>query len=166
MVLELQVVEQLEPQIFKFVRVVLEQLEVVAHRRENLIELRLELTIVLRHQNLLRLLHLGLVSFLALINSGGRVVDHAGGGRRIVVNDDEPVLFRVLVQLVFHCAHDAVDLLAEEVKQLLRCYFWTVLRLLLQTLLLLNDLRNLRVVVLEIRGRLPIVQIDQHVCQV
>ena len=77
MVLELQVVEQLEPQIFKFVRVVLEQLKVVAHRRENLIELRLELTIVLRHQNLLRLLDLGLVSFLALVDLGGFGIDYS-----------------------------------------------------------------------------------------
>ncbi len=41
-VLEFEVIEQLEPEVFEFVRVVFEQIEVVAHCAQDLVELRVK----------------------------------------------------------------------------------------------------------------------------
>ena len=70
------------------------------------------------------------------------------------------------MQFVLNCTNYGVNLLAEEVKELLGGDFGRGLILLLESFLLIDYLCNRSVVVLEIRGRLPIVQIDQHVRQV
>jgi len=79
--------------------------------------------------------------------------------------NNQPVFARILLQFVFDSPHNRFDLLRENVKQRLGCNFNSSI-LLLQSLLLLDDLRYLCVVVLKISCRLPVVQVDEHVRQV
>ena len=49
-VLQLEVVQQLQPQVLQLVRVVFEQFEVVAHGGQDLVKLRLMVSVRLRHE--------------------------------------------------------------------------------------------------------------------
>ena len=109
-VLHLHVVEQLQPQVFQLVGVVLKEIEVVSDSGKNLIELRLKVTaVVLRCQlsDRLRLV-------FACLRVGGIGSIRLGcicGSWHLI---DEAVLLRILVQLVFDGPNDALDLLLEE----------------------------------------------------
>ena len=109
-VLHLHIVEQLEPQVFQLVGVVLEEVEVVSDGGEDLVEFRLEVTAIVLGLQLGDLLRL---SFACL-----RVGSIGGVSLRSLLGDwhliDEAVFLRVLVELVFDGPHDALDLLLEE----------------------------------------------------
>ena len=84
-----------------------------------------------------------------------------------MVGSDEPVLLGILLQLVFDSANNALNFLGEQIKQHLRGDLSSILRSgFVQLLLLLDQLHDDRVVVLELVGRLSIIQIDKHVGQV
>jgi hypothetical protein len=136
-VLHLHIIEQLEPQVFQLVGVVLEEIEVVSDGGENLIEFRLKVTaVVLRCQlgDLLRL------RFACLrVGSAGSI---GGVSLRGLLGNwdliDEAVLLRVLIELVFDGPNDAFNLLLEESCESVSIELFVAI-LLLDTLLLIDN---------------------------
>lgn len=67
----------------------------------------------------------------------------------IIVHDDQPVLLSVLLKLILDCSHYIIDLLAKKLEQCLTSDLMPFLWL-LHLLLLVNDLRYCRVVLLKV----------------
>ena len=115
-VADADVVEQLQPKRLKLVSVVLEQVKVVAHRRQDLVEVLLQLaTVFLR-------LHLLLGARQRRSLPPLRVVCVLRGflrGRyRLHINLlHQVVLFGVFLELVADCSHDILDLRRKELLQ-------------------------------------------------
>ena len=133
-VFHLHIVEQLEPQVFQLVGVVLEEIEVVSDGGENLVKFRLKVTaIVLRCQlgDLLRLRF----ACLRVGSIGGVSLRSLLGNWDLI---DEAVFLRVLVELVFDGPHDAFDLLLEESCESVSIELFVAI-LLLDTLLLIDN---------------------------
>lgn len=122
-ILKAQKVEQLQPQVFQLVRIVLEQLEVVADCREDFVKFGLQLAVVLRDEDLLDLglLHALFKPSLLQVGTIGQGLLHAD---LLLVYDDEPVFFGVFLEFVFDCSDDPVDLLTKKFEQRLSSNFW------------------------------------------
>jgi hypothetical protein len=136
-VLHLNIIEQLEPQVFQLVGVVFEEIEVVSDGGENLVKFRLKVTaIVLCCQlgDLLRLrfacLRVGSAGSIGGVNLCGLL-----GNWDLI---DEAVLLRVLIKLVFDGSNDAFNLLLEESCESVSIELFVAI-LLLDTLLLIDN---------------------------
>ena len=166
-ILNSNVVQQLQPEGLQFVRVVFEQIEVVAHRGENLIKDLLQLATVFF--GLQDFLHARFRRCRALFLFARRVAFLWLAGCRIcglVHLEDKVVLLRILLELVSNRAHDVLNLVLEELLQIFDRDLRRFLALFLNFLLIVQNRDNLRVVVTILVRGLAVVQVYQHVGQV
>ena len=101
-ILDLDVVEQLQPQVLKLIRIVLEEIKVVTYCREDFIKLCLKITtVVFRAQlhDFLRLVFACLLIFFGWLR-----------GLRI---ENKTVFLRVFIELVLDCTDNTLNFLLE-----------------------------------------------------
>ena len=148
MALQVEIIKQLEPQVFQLVSIVLEEVKVVANSREDLVELLLELAVVLGLEHFVLLLFQ-----LLLLRQVCRTC-----GRSVVVafsfdSRDKAVFLGILVQFVFDCLDNAFNSGFEDLEEVVS----------VGLLLVVDHLCDIGIVLLEVIGWLSVVQVDQHV---
>lgn len=160
------VAQQLQPQGFELVRVVLEQVEVVAHSRQDFVEVFLRFAPILLHLQLLR--HLRSVRLFTRT----LICVLRGLHNWVAWHDwdfdllDQVIFFRVFLQFVAHGADNILDLGLEEVLERVDIDGERLTIHFLNLFLLVQNRDNLRVVVPILFRPLPVVQVNQHVGQV
>ena len=159
----IEVVEKLKPECFELVRVVLEQVEVVADSRQNLVKASLQFSSILFHFE--RLLACCSALVLVLHQRLDLLREHLD----LLV--DQVVFLGIFLQFVAHCSHDAINLVLKQVLQLADAD--VVARLAANVLsisrqagtpgLVLQNRHNVGVVLTVLLRPFAIVKVDEHI---
>lgn len=163
-ILHVHELKQLQPQVFQLVRVVLKQVEVVAHGGQHLVKELLQLAAVVLRLDLLLVdgLRGALTSLARLVTFGGFLVRRSSLDFNL---HDELVFLGVLLQLVPDGTNNAFNFVLKETLQRVDGELVLVARLIQEALLLLNHGDHLGVVVSVLIRALSVVQVNKHVRQ-